>query len=56
MTNELIKITSVNDNQKFASIKLAGLEDGLLVGLAGEGLSIAYKGEVKQIKFKPKEQ
>ena len=48
-----IKITNANNQEKFISFKINGLEDGITVGLYpnGDGLSIAYKGDVVGVPF-----
>lgn len=48
-----IKITNANNQEKFISFKINGLKDGITVGLYpnGDGLSIAYKGDVVGVPF-----
>lgn len=48
-----ITITNANNQEKFICFKINGLEDGIMVGLYpnGDGLSIAYKGDVVGVPF-----
>lgn len=48
-----IKITNANNQHKFICFKIDGLKDGITVGLhpQGDGLSIAYKGDVTVVPF-----
>ena len=48
-----ITITNANNQEKFICFRIEGLEDGIMVGLYpnGDGLSIAYKGDVVGVPF-----